>query len=142
MRKIHIFPTPERVRLNEVLLEASRSCSLTEPRARKHPRVSRTTHVIKLIKAFSPSIFIRSDEYPPRLKDLAMWEYLHQHFQGSFDWFMHLDDDTYVEPGRLRAFLHGFSAAGRSNRPLYVGAPGKGRASDRQGHKLGLHLGR
>ncbi|GAQ85218.1 hypothetical protein KFL_002240190 [Klebsormidium nitens] len=83
-----------------------------------------------------------SDEYPPRLKDLAMWEYLHQQFQGAFDWFMHLDDDTYVEPGRLRAFLHGFSAAGRSNRPLYVGAPGQGRPSDRQGHKLGLPLGK
>lgn len=71
-----------------------------------------------------------------------MWEYLHQHFLGVFDWFMHLDDDTYVEVARLKAFLQGFEATGRSNRPLYLGAPGQGRVMDRKGHKLGLPLGK
>ncbi|XP_065827214.1 chondroitin sulfate synthase 1-like [Oscarella lobularis] len=72
------------------------------------------------------------DTYPPQKKVFTMLKYIHDHFIDDYDWFMRADDDLYVRPNALVAFLDTID----SGDSIYMGQPGFGREEDRRRLKL------
>ena len=62
------------------------------------------------------------DSYPPQKKSFMMLKYMHDRRLKDFEWFMRLDDDTYVRAERLAAFLRSVN----SSLPHFIGQTGQG----------------
>ena len=75
---------------------------------------------------------VSDDAYPPQRKSFAMLKYMHDNYIDTFEWFMRVDDDIFIQPRRLERFLRSVN----SSRRLYMGQPGLGVPRERG--KLGL----
>ncbi|XP_041350927.1 chondroitin sulfate synthase 1-like [Gigantopelta aegis] len=75
---------------------------------------------------------VSDNAYPPQKKSFAMLKYIHDNFIDSYEWFMRVDDDIFIQPDRLEKFLRSVN----SSRRLYMGQPGLGIPRERG--KLGL----
>ncbi|CAG0884079.1 unnamed protein product [Darwinula stevensoni] len=62
------------------------------------------------------------DSYPPQKKSFVMLKYMHDRRLRDFEWFMRLDDDTYVRAEKLAAFLRSVN----SSLPHFIGQTGQG----------------
>jgi chondroitin sulfate synthase len=62
------------------------------------------------------------DSYPPQKKSFLMLKYMYDNFGDHFEWFLRADDDVYVRPDKLEAFLRSID----SRRPQFIGQAGRG----------------
>ncbi|CAH0754363.1 unnamed protein product [Bemisia tabaci] len=62
------------------------------------------------------------DSYPPQKKSFLMLQYMFENFGDRFEWFMRADDDLYVHPEKLAAFLRSVD----SSKSYYIGQAGRG----------------
>ncbi|XP_063590151.1 chondroitin sulfate synthase 1-like [Penaeus indicus] len=62
------------------------------------------------------------DSYPPQKKSFMMLKYMADHFADHFEYFMRADDDVYIRPDKLEAFLRSVN----STRAHFIGQAGKG----------------
>ncbi|GAQ85822.1 hypothetical protein KFL_002560070 [Klebsormidium nitens] len=84
-----------------------------------------------------------SDAYPPRLKEFDSWQYVYENHVDDYEWFLHMDDDTFLNVANLRAFLQSVPTLVRNTfEPLYIGSPGFGATTHFHGRPLDLPVGR
>ena len=72
------------------------------------------------------------DSYPPQKKVFSMLKYMHDNMLDQFDWFLRSDDDLFLRPEELMAFLQTLDP----QKPVYMGQPGMGFQRDRERLKL------
>jgi chondroitin sulfate synthase len=62
------------------------------------------------------------DSYPPQKKSFMMLKFMHDNYLNKFEWFMRVDDDVYIKPDKLEAFLRSLN----SSTPHFIGQAGLG----------------
>ncbi|KAK6631475.1 hypothetical protein RUM44_006002 [Polyplax serrata] len=62
------------------------------------------------------------DSYPPQKKSFMMLQYIWENYGDRFEWFIRADDDVYMRPDKLEAFLRSLD----SRKPLFIGQAGRG----------------
>lgn len=62
------------------------------------------------------------DAYPPQKKSFKMLKYMYENYLDKYEWFMRADDDVYIKPDKLEAFLRRLN----SSIALFIGQPGFG----------------
>ncbi|VDP07364.1 unnamed protein product [Soboliphyme baturini] len=66
------------------------------------------------------------DRYPPQKKSFLMLKYMYENLINDYEWFMRADDDLYVKPNKIKAFLRSLNSSER----LYIGQAGLGIAKE------------
>ena len=72
------------------------------------------------------------DTYPPQKKVFRMLKYMHDNYINEYNWFLRADDDVYIRVPQLIQFLNTLD----SNKMVYMGQPGMGKAADLERIKL------
>lgn len=62
------------------------------------------------------------DSYPPQKKSFLMLQYMWEHFGNEYEWFLRADDDVYIRPDKIEAFLRSVN----SSKPHFIGQAGRG----------------